>query len=137
MATKTAKKTANTTKQEVTTPTLSPTFPVRFLVLSHALKVLAVVGESPVSGETPESLLALGQKVTGLHEAGARDLAAGVKRMFEELREHGTMVCPSCSQPTVFRMLPEFIEAQTDGTTHVCHFYLGGCNMGFAFKGDR
>lgn len=43
--------------------------------------------------------------------------------------------CPICFMPQTVTALPSRLLAlQTDGTTHVCHPTLGGCNHGFAKK---
>lgn len=40
--------------------------------------------------------------------------------------------CPSCGVPRTVTELPPPLKAQqADGTTHVCHPSLGGCNHGF------
>jgi hypothetical protein len=41
------------------------------------------------------------------------------------------MPCPACRAVAVVRMGPELLEQQEDGTTHVCHPTIGGCNRGF------
>jgi hypothetical protein len=40
--------------------------------------------------------------------------------------------CPFCLTRTVVPLPPSILEIQTDGTTHVCHPSIGGCNHGFA-----
>lgn len=40
--------------------------------------------------------------------------------------------CPFCAQAVVVELPPPLKNAQPDGTTHVCHPALGGCNHGFA-----
>lgn len=45
-------------------------------------------------------------------------------------------LCSLCQQRAVVP-LPDPVRAeQTDGTTHVCHPLLGGCNHGFNFHFD-
>ena len=39
--------------------------------------------------------------------------------------------CPFCKLETVVELPPPLKAIQTDGTTHVCHPALGGCNWGF------
>jgi hypothetical protein len=40
--------------------------------------------------------------------------------------------CPFCLVPAVTKLPKPLLEIQPDGTTHVCHPSLGGCNHGFA-----
>lgn len=52
-------------------------------------------------------------------------------KVFECAIELGA--CPFCLAMDVVVELPEPLRAiQPDGTTHVCHPTLGGCNHGFA-----
>ncbi len=44
--------------------------------------------------------------------------------------------CPSCSVRAVVELPRPVLEKQPDGTTHVCHPALGGCNLGYE-KGDQ
>lgn len=37
-----------------------------------------------------------------------------------------------CGKFTVVELPPTIRAEQTDGTTHVCHLSIGGCNMGYA-----
>lgn len=39
--------------------------------------------------------------------------------------------CPFCLAPAVTALPPPLLAEQSDGTTHVCHPALGGCNHGF------
>jgi hypothetical protein len=39
-------------------------------------------------------------------------------------------VCPLCRKAAVIALPPELRAEQTDGTTHVCHPAVGGCNHG-------
>lgn len=40
--------------------------------------------------------------------------------------------CANCGKVAVVLLPPEMMAQQTDGTSHVCHPSLGGCNQGFA-----
>lgn len=40
--------------------------------------------------------------------------------------------CPFCLVVAVTELPPPLLAMQPDGTTHVCHPALGGCNHGFA-----
>lgn len=43
--------------------------------------------------------------------------------------------CPKCGAASTLTELPPPLRAiQPDGTTHVCHPALGGCNHGFEVK---
>lgn len=39
--------------------------------------------------------------------------------------------CPLCGVLAVVDLSPHNLAKQDDGTTHVCHPVLGGCNHGF------
>ena len=41
------------------------------------------------------------------------------------------MGCPKCGELAVVNLPPHELAKQKDGTTHVCHPALGGCNHGF------
>lgn len=43
--------------------------------------------------------------------------------------------CPFCHRETVVQLPAPILLEQSDGTTHVCHPALGGCNQGFAKEG--
>jgi hypothetical protein len=42
--------------------------------------------------------------------------------------------CPKCGKRAVIRLRGAALAEQTDGTTHVCHPSVGGCNHGFALE---
>lgn len=42
--------------------------------------------------------------------------------------------CILCGKTAVLPLSPPDLAKQTDGTTHVCHPSIGGCNHGFAMK---
>lgn len=42
--------------------------------------------------------------------------------------------CPKCGKRAVIALPPPVLAEQQDGTTHVCHPPLGGCNWGFALE---
>ena len=56
----------------------------------------------------------------------------------EALKEKHTSqparLCSMCGKVAVVDLAPHFLAKQTDGTTHVCHPVLGGCNHGFSNK---
>jgi hypothetical protein len=120
------------------TTSMNPTYAFRFVVLATALKRLSLSGESVVPQMSPVELLKVGCKVTGLRahkllRAGTADaakLSEAVRWLADEIKK-GVMVCPQCHKATVIPLVPECREQQTDGTTHVCHFYAGGCDMGY------
>jgi hypothetical protein len=39
--------------------------------------------------------------------------------------------CPFCLKRRIVVLPPPMAAQQTDGTTHVCHPSIGGCNQGF------
>lgn len=39
--------------------------------------------------------------------------------------------CVFCKNKTIVALPPPLSSVQTDGTTHVCHPGIGGCNYGF------
>ena len=41
--------------------------------------------------------------------------------------------CPYCGHQSITELPPPILAQQTDGTTHVCHPGLDGCNQGFAY----
>lgn len=47
---------------------------------------------------------------------------------------HVERVCPECGAFAVVQLPREILADQTDGTTHVCHPGVGGCNQGFAVE---
>lgn len=52
-------------------------------------------------------------------------------KAYETAREPG--LCPKCGALDTVTALPApLLSVQIDGTTHVCHPSLGGCNHGFA-----
>ena len=114
------------------TTAMNPTYAFRFVVLATALKRLHLSGESVVPQMSPVELLKVGCKVTGLRgTADASKLSDAVRWLADEIRK-GVMVCPTCHKATVIPLVPEHRAQQTDGTTHVCHFYAGGCDMGYS-----
>lgn len=46
------------------------------------------------------------------------------------------ILCPFCTTYAVVKLTPTQAAFQNDGTTHVCHPVLGGCNHGFAMEAD-
>lgn len=46
------------------------------------------------------------------------------------------VLCPFCTTYAVVKLTPAQLAQQPDGTTHVCHPTLGGCNHGFAMEAD-
>lgn len=40
--------------------------------------------------------------------------------------------CPFCGVVAITGLPPRLMAEQTDGTTHLCHPVLGGCNHGFS-----
>jgi len=39
--------------------------------------------------------------------------------------------CPFCGKRRIVVLPPPVVAQQPDGTTHVCHPSIGGCNHGF------
>lgn len=111
---------------------MNPTYAIRFFVLMQAVSHIRKFGDSPVTGMTAEQVLTTACKVTGLTGdvfEGER-LERALLWLHEETKR-GVMACPSCHKVTVLPLLPEHRAMQTDSTTHVCHFYAGGCDRGF------
>lgn len=52
--------------------------------------------------------------------------------MKQEHRSQPARPCQICGKTAVVDLAPHELAKQTDGTTHVCHPVLGGCNHGFA-----
>ncbi len=40
--------------------------------------------------------------------------------------------CPFCGKVAITSLPPRLLARETDGTTHLCHPLLDGCNHGFA-----
>lgn len=64
-------------------------------------------------------------------------MTSSAKQIFWSYRGHFyasaiESVCPFCKEPAVIALPPELRAEQADGTTHVCHPAVGGCNHGFA-----
>jgi hypothetical protein len=43
--------------------------------------------------------------------------------------------CSTCGRRRIVVLPPPMAAQQTDGTTHVCHPSIGGCNQGFELTG--
>lgn len=47
-------------------------------------------------------------------------------------------ICPMCYKwKAVVALPPPLLAKETDGTTHVCAPFLGGCNHGFHFDASQ
>lgn len=113
-------------------PTVNPTYVFRFVVLANALKSVAKHDYCPVPNMTSKQLIKKAQEVTGSKSKRAEKQEELVRTLIEIIHR-GVIVCPSCLKATVIAMPKEVVDGPwgADGTTHVCHFYLGGCDTGF------
>jgi hypothetical protein len=109
----------------------------RLLALKSALK-LEIKG---LRMSRRMSALKAAKSITGL-SSNKRDVQlAEVERLISCLEPKVTRVsseppapetCQLCGAAAVVPLPPSLLTQQTDGTTHVCHPGMGGCNHGFA-----
>lgn len=98
----------------------------QLLVLVGALKL-----EQKGLKRRGRSAVAIARETTGLMTRDKTLLIEAVELM-AEANERG-LDCPLCkAKASVVALDKETLAQQTDGTTHVCHPLLGGCNHGFA-----
>ena len=116
---------------------VNPTYVVKFLVLAKALNFYRKHDESPVPDVSGNELVKRGAGVTGLRGSVDLGVLEASVRWLGERAQQGGMQCPSCHKVTVLPMLPALAAEQTDGTTHVCHPFIGGCDMGFSIDGYK
>lgn len=109
----------------------------RLLVLKTSLK-LEMKG---IRMSRRMSALKAAKMITGLKSSKREVQLAEVERLIATLEPKVTRVstavplpehCQLCGADAVVPLPPELLAQQTDGTTHVCHPGMGGCNHGFA-----
>lgn len=90
------------------------------------------------------SALKAAKAITGLKSSKREAQLAEVERLIATLEPKVTRVssgpppperCQLCGVAAVVPLPPSLLAQQTDGTTHVCHPGMGGCNHGFASDG--
>lgn len=109
----------------------------RLLVLKSSLK-LEIAG---IRMSRRMSALKAAKGITGLKSNKREEQLAEVERLIAELDPKVARVstapllperCQLCGAEAIVPLPPSVLSQQTDGTTHVCHPGMGGCNHGFA-----